>query len=69
MFIYCLLQSVLVYWVCNNFISLGQVSLFKIPAVRDYLEIPAREVPAEYLEKTKLSPKGFKKGVQRRYDF
>lgn len=33
--------AILVYWTSSNFISLLQVSILKIPAVRDYFKIPA----------------------------
>lgn len=32
--------AILVYWCSTNFISLAQVGLLKIPAVRDYFKIP-----------------------------
>ncbi|KAH8380198.1 hypothetical protein KR009_009443 [Drosophila setifemur] len=31
--------AILTYWACSNFISLGQVALLRIPAVRDYFKI------------------------------
>ena len=35
-----LLQGVLVYWLSNNVVSLGQVALFKSAKVRKYLNVP-----------------------------
>lgn len=32
--------AILMYWCSSNFISLGQVGLLKIPAVREYFKIP-----------------------------
>ncbi|ALC44100.1 CG6404 [Drosophila busckii] len=31
--------AILTYWACSNFISLGQVALLRVPAVRDYFKI------------------------------
>ncbi|XP_055842083.1 mitochondrial inner membrane protein OXA1L [Episyrphus balteatus] len=31
--------AILCYWTCSNFISLGQVAILKIPAVREYFKI------------------------------
>ncbi|XP_061392027.1 mitochondrial inner membrane protein OXA1L-like [Musca vetustissima] len=31
--------AILTYWACSNFISLGQVAILKIPAVRDFFKI------------------------------
>jgi len=34
--------AILCYWVCSNFIALGQVVILKIPAVRTYCNIPEK---------------------------
>lgn len=54
--------AILVYWVSSNFISLAQVGVLKIPAVRDYLKIePLLKHQPQSLP---MKPKGFKEGLQ-----
>ncbi|XP_017956008.1 mitochondrial inner membrane protein OXA1L [Drosophila navojoa] len=58
--------AILTYWACSNFISLGQVALLRIPAVRDYFKIekmvshPPSALPAK--------KKGFVGGMKESWD-
>ncbi|EDW69562.1 mitochondrial inner membrane protein OXA1L [Drosophila virilis] len=58
--------AILTYWACSNFISLGQVAVLRIPAVRDYFKIekmvthPPSALPAK--------KKGFVGGMKESWD-
>lgn len=54
--------AILVYWCSSNFISLIQVGVLKVPAVRDYLKIPklVKHTP----EALPIKKKGFVEGAK-----
>lgn len=54
--------AILVYWCSSNFISLGQVGLLKIPAVRDYFKIPKLE--SHKPDSLPIKKKGFVDGAK-----
>lgn len=54
--------AVLCYWVSTNFISLLQVGLLQIPAVRDYFRI--EKTTTFKPEDLPVKPKGFVEGIQ-----
>lgn len=35
----CIFQALLVYWTTSNFVTLTQVAILRIPAVREYFKI------------------------------
>ncbi|XP_026683093.1 mitochondrial inner membrane protein OXA1L-like [Diaphorina citri] len=49
--------AILLYWTTSNFMSLIQVSILKVPAVRNYFKIPLRNALPAPVEKK--SSKGF----------
>ncbi|XP_018565117.1 mitochondrial inner membrane protein OXA1L isoform X2 [Anoplophora glabripennis] len=54
--------AILMYWVSSNFISLIQVGVLRIPAVRDYFKIePLQKFNPENLP---IKPKGFREGLK-----
>ncbi|KAH8365829.1 hypothetical protein KR093_005210, partial [Drosophila rubida] len=59
--------AILTYWACSNFISLGQVALLRIPAVRDYFKIDkiVTHAPSALPAKNK---KGFVGGMKESWD-
>ncbi|XP_023177132.2 mitochondrial inner membrane protein OXA1L isoform X2 [Drosophila hydei] len=58
--------AILTYWACSNFISLGQVALLRIPAVRDYFKIEKMlsHPPSALIAKKK----GFVGGMKESWD-
>ncbi|KAJ0175095.1 hypothetical protein K1T71_009236 [Dendrolimus kikuchii] len=54
--------AILVYWCSSNFISLGQVGLLKIPAVREYFKIP--KLLKHSTETLPIKKKGFVEGAK-----
>lgn len=54
--------AILCYWACSNFISLGQVSILRIPAVRDYFKIEKMIVHKP--ENLPQKKKGFVEGMK-----
>lgn len=54
--------AILVYWTSSNFISLLQVSILKIPAVREYFKIPA--LIKHSSETLPIKKKGFVAGAK-----
>lgn len=54
--------AILCYWVCTNFISLGQVGFLRIPKVRDYFKI--EKLLQHDNTQLPIQPKGFVKGVK-----
>lgn len=54
--------AILTYWACSNFISLGQVALLRVPAVRDYFKIDKMLTHAPSALPTKK--KGFVGGMR-----
>ncbi|KAH8305061.1 hypothetical protein KR059_004054 [Drosophila kikkawai] len=57
--------AILTYWACSNFISLGQVALLRIPAVRDYFKIEKMQTH----KPSALPPKkGFVGGMKESWD-
>lgn len=54
--------AILVYWCSSNFISLGQVGLLKIPAVREYFKIP--KLLKHSSENLPMKKKGFVEGAK-----
>ncbi|XP_013183694.1 mitochondrial inner membrane protein OXA1L [Amyelois transitella] len=54
--------AILVYWCSSNFISLAQVGLLKIPAVRDYFKIP--KLIAHNTDSLPIKKKGFVEGAK-----
>ncbi|XP_053611858.1 mitochondrial inner membrane protein OXA1L [Plodia interpunctella] len=54
--------AILVYWCSSNFISLAQVGLLKVPAVRDYFKIP--KLLAHNTENLPMKKKGFVEGAK-----
>ncbi|KAJ8982667.1 hypothetical protein NQ317_017657, partial [Molorchus minor] len=58
--------AILCYWVSSNFISLIQVSILRVPTVRDYFKIePLRKFNPENLP---MKPKGFTEGIKDSWD-
>ncbi|EDW05095.1 GH23226 [Drosophila grimshawi] len=58
--------AILTYWACSNFISLGQVALLRIPAVRDYFKIDKMLVHAP--SSLPAKKKGFVGGMKESWD-
>ncbi|XP_037084728.1 mitochondrial inner membrane protein OXA1L-like [Pollicipes pollicipes] len=54
--------AILCYWVCSNFVALGQVIFLKIPVVRTYFNIPAKIVHDQ--SKLPIQKKPFVQGVK-----
>lgn len=54
--------AILTYWTCSNFISLLQVGVLKIPAVRDYFNIEALVIHKP--EDLPTKSKGFREGLK-----
>lgn len=54
--------AILTYWTCSNFISLLQVAVLKIPAVRDYFKID--KLITHKPEDMPTKPKGFREGLK-----
>ncbi|CAH0547405.1 unnamed protein product [Brassicogethes aeneus] len=54
--------AILCYWVSSNFVSLVQVGVLKIPAVRDYFKIEA--LVTHTTENLPMKPKGFTEGIK-----
>lgn len=54
--------AILCYWVCTNFISLGQVGILRIPAVREYFKIEA--LVTHDPENLPIKKKGFVSGMK-----
>ncbi|XP_063539953.1 mitochondrial inner membrane protein OXA1L-like [Cydia strobilella] len=54
--------AILVYWCSSNFISLIQVGVLKLPAVRDYLKIP--KLVKHTAEALPIKKKGFVEGAK-----
>jgi YidC/Oxa1 family membrane protein insertase len=52
--------AILCYWVSSNFISLLQVGILRIPAVRDYFKIE----PLITHKNLPVKPKGFTEGLK-----
>ncbi|CAO1324388.1 unnamed protein product [Diamesa hyperborea] len=53
--------AILAYWTFSNFISLGQVGILKIPAVRDYFKI--ERLVVHKAEDMPVKKKGFREGL------
>jgi hypothetical protein len=61
-FLHCICQALLCYWVSTNAVSLIQVSLLKIPAIREKCGIEARQ---EFkTENLPIKSKGFKESFK-----
>lgn len=54
--------AILTYWTCSNFISLMQVGVLKIPAVRDYFKID--KLITHKPEDMPQKKKGFREGLK-----
>lgn len=54
--------AILTYWTCSNFISLAQVGILKIPAVRDYFKID--KMITHKQENLPQKKKGFREGLK-----
>ncbi|KAG8235617.1 hypothetical protein J437_LFUL014875 [Ladona fulva] len=54
--------AILCYWVCSNFISLGQVAILRIPTVRDYFKI--EKLVTHSKDTLPMKQKGFVKGFK-----
>lgn len=52
--------AILCYWVSTNFVSLVQVGILRIPAVRDYFKIE----PLVTHKQLPIKPKGFTEGLK-----
>ncbi|EDW79887.1 uncharacterized protein Dwil_GK18022 [Drosophila willistoni] len=59
-------SAILTYWACSNFISLGQVAILRIPAVRDYFKIEKMLTHAPSALPAKK--KGFVGGMKESWD-
>ncbi|XP_034656022.1 mitochondrial inner membrane protein OXA1L [Drosophila subobscura] len=58
--------AILTYWACSNFISLGQVAVLRIPAVREYFKIEKMLTHAPSALPAKK--KGFVGGMKESWD-
>jgi membrane protein insertase Oxa1/YidC/SpoIIIJ len=54
---------VLVYWVTQNCLSIGQTILIKLPALRRFFGMPARPLPVVETD-SKVAPMTFWEGLQ-----
>lgn len=57
-------SAILCYWTCSNFISLGQVAVLKIPAVREYFKIDKMVTHKPENLPMKKKQKGFVSGIK-----
>ncbi|XP_054733254.1 mitochondrial inner membrane protein OXA1L [Anastrepha obliqua] len=58
--------AILTYWACSNFISLGQVAMLRIPAVRNYFKIDKMVI--HKAENLPVKKKGFVKGMKESWE-
>ncbi|XP_039965758.1 mitochondrial inner membrane protein OXA1L [Bactrocera tryoni] len=58
--------AILTYWACSNFISLGQVAILRIPAVRDYFKIDRMVIHKP--DNLPIKKKGFVKGMKESWE-
>lgn len=58
--------AILTYWACSNFISLGQVAMLRIPAVRDYFKIDKMVIHKP--DNLPIKKKGFVKGMKESWE-
>uniref|UniRef100_W8BGV9 Mitochondrial inner membrane protein OXA1L n=1 Tax=Ceratitis capitata TaxID=7213 RepID=W8BGV9_CERCA len=58
--------AILTYWACSNFISLGQVAMLRIPAVRDYFKIDRMVIHKP--DNLPIKKKGFVKGMKESWE-
>ncbi|XP_055911313.1 mitochondrial inner membrane protein OXA1L [Eupeodes corollae] len=56
--------AILCYWTCSNFISLGQVAVLKIPAVREYFKIDKMVTHSPENLPMKKKKSGFVSGIK-----
>jgi YidC/Oxa1 family membrane protein insertase len=56
--------AIVCYWTFSNFVSLGQVAILKIPAVREYFKIEKIIESARIQAQTTAKKKGFKETVK-----